>query len=334
MIPQKSQGLIVFDMDGVLIDVSASYRDVVRQTVRMFFQPAPASSKLPDPLFSLVDLAHIKQSGGFNNDWDLTCFILELLFSLVEKPLADETLSDWERYRFVVSRCHLENLIEFLKSHKNPLTFLQEKHPKSQDPFIRSLSTGDVGSGNIIKQIFQEFYLGRGLFEAAYGRQAQVHFQEGFIHREWLMVEKVMLETLAADHLLAIATGRPKLEADFALDHHGIREYFDFVYTLDDCIEEEKRILEQEGRRVSLSKPDPFMLDAIAALLQVKPVVSYYVGDMPDDMIAAARSRSGFVGVGLVASSPDKQSLRSGLLRAGADYIIEDIAKLEEIVSV
>ncbi len=321
-------------MDGVLIDVSASYRDVIRQTARAFFQPAPTSSKLPDPLFSLVELARIKQSGGFNNDWDLTYFILDLLFTMVEKPPADETLSGWKKYRFIVSRCRLYNLIQFLKTHKNPLTFLQKKHPKPQDPFIRSLSAGEVGHGNIIKQIFQEFYLGRDLFESAYGMQAQVYFQEGFIHRERLMVKRAILEKLAVGHVLAIATGRPKLEADFALDHHGIRKYFDFVYTLDDCIGEERRILEQEGRKVFLSKPDPFMLDAIAALLQEKPVVSYYVGDMPDDMIAAVRSRSGFVGVGLVTSAPDKQSLRSGLLRAGADYIIEDIARLEEIVAV
>ena len=78
----KSKNLIVFDMDGVIIDVSASYRDVVRHTAGLFFQPAQGAEKLPDPLFDLADLAAVKQSGGLNNDWDLTYLVIKLLFSL------------------------------------------------------------------------------------------------------------------------------------------------------------------------------------------------------------------------------------------------------------
>ena len=80
----KSQKLIVFDMDGVIIDVSRSYRDTVRQTSRLFLKPALAWEKLPDPLFSLSDLANLKQGGGLNNDWDLTCLVINLFFSLVK----------------------------------------------------------------------------------------------------------------------------------------------------------------------------------------------------------------------------------------------------------
>ncbi|TET77606.1 MAG: TIGR01548 family HAD-type hydrolase, partial [Candidatus Heimdallarchaeota archaeon] len=36
----KSKRLIVFDMDGVIIDVSKSYRDTIRQTARLFFKGA------------------------------------------------------------------------------------------------------------------------------------------------------------------------------------------------------------------------------------------------------------------------------------------------------
>ena len=79
----KPKRLIVFDMDGVLIDVSRSYRDTVRQTAKLFFKGACSREDLPDPLFQLSDLARVKQSGGLNNDWDLTCLIINLLFSLV-----------------------------------------------------------------------------------------------------------------------------------------------------------------------------------------------------------------------------------------------------------
>ena len=75
----RTKNLVAFDMDGVIIDVSGSYRDVVRQTARLFFRPARASEKLPQPLFELSDLAAVKQSGGLNNDWDLTFVVINLL---------------------------------------------------------------------------------------------------------------------------------------------------------------------------------------------------------------------------------------------------------------
>ncbi|MEW6671423.1 MAG: HAD hydrolase-like protein [Thermodesulfobacteriota bacterium] len=332
---EKSQQLIIFDMDGVLIDVSASYREVVRQTARAFFQPAPTSSELPDPLFSLAELASIKQSGGLNNDWDLTYFIIQLLFSLVEKPTQSEkNRVGWNGYHETMGHCNVDHLAKFLKSHKSPLKSLLKKFIKPGDGFIGMLSANDVGSGNVIKQIFQEFYLGRELFGSIYGFQPQVYSGEGYIHRERLLAERTLLEKLAGNHILAIATGRPKQEADFALDHHGIRKYFDAIYTLEDCLREEKRLLEQEGRQVALSKPAPYMLDAIASSITPRPLIAYYLGDMPDDMIAAGRSQAGFVGVGIVSSAPDKQVLRRELLRAGADYIIEDLKQVEEIVAV
>ena len=34
----QNKKLIVFDMDGVLIDVSRSYRDTVRQTAKLFLK--------------------------------------------------------------------------------------------------------------------------------------------------------------------------------------------------------------------------------------------------------------------------------------------------------
>ena len=81
----RSQRLLVFDMDGVIIDVSRSYRDTIRQTARLFFKGAHSWENLPDPLFPLSDLARVKQSGGLNNDWDLTFLVISLLFAFEKK---------------------------------------------------------------------------------------------------------------------------------------------------------------------------------------------------------------------------------------------------------
>ena len=328
----NKKSLIVFDMDGVLIDVSNSYRDTVRQTAGLFFKSAMASEKLPEPLFALTDLAAVKQSGGLNNDWDLSFLVISLLFNLIEKPQLCESKDPWTRYQETIRRCDGRPLARFLKSAPMPLAELLERAGKTRNPFIDGLYAGDVGSGNIIKQIFQEVYLGKGLFAATYGFDPQFYHDEGLIHREKLLIDQGTLEALAANHILAIATGRPRAEAHYPLAHFNIGKYFTMVLALEDCLEEENRRSQKEGKKASLSKPDPFMLDAIAAKHKHPVAECFYIGDMPDDMLAAKKSAAGYKGIGMIMAAADKESLKKELLRAGADTIIENFTQLKPII--
>ena len=260
----KPKNLIVFDMDGVIIDVSNSYRDVVRQTTRLFFQPARSSELLPEPLFELSDLAAVKHSGGLNNDWDLTFVVIGLLFSLVEKSEVHESRYPWSRYRETMRHCNVNRLAAFLESTDNPLKILLRRVKKRDNEFISSLYQGDVGSGNIIKQIFQEIYLGTELFKFTYKMEPELYRGEGFILREKLLIDRSLLEDFSRENELAIATGRPRAEAEYPLELFQIKQFFPLILTHDDCIHEEKRIFEAEGKTVSLSKPAPYMLDTIA----------------------------------------------------------------------
>jgi phosphoglycolate phosphatase-like HAD superfamily hydrolase len=328
----KPKNLIVFDMDGVIMDVSASYRDVVRRTASLFFQPARGAENLPDPLFELSDLAVVKQSGGLNNDWDLTYAVISLFFSQIENPDCHANPDPWNRYRETISRCDAASMANFLQSTDKPLISLLQQHGRYEDPFIASLYQGDVGSGNIIKQIFQEIYLGEALFKSTYNMAPAVYHGQGFILREKVLINPQLLAELAAENVLAIATGRPRSEAEYPLNHFDLGQYFSQILTLDDCLAEEKRIFEQEGRVVSLSKPHPYMLDAIAAKCRVPFDSFYYVGDMPDDMLAAAGAATDCKGIGILLAAPDKKNLKKSLAAAGADYIIDGFEALKGIV--
>jgi HAD superfamily hydrolase (TIGR01548 family) len=55
-------GVIVFDMDGVLVDVTDSYRAAIAETVRQFTAHE----------ISNRDIQQYKNSGGWNNDWALS----------------------------------------------------------------------------------------------------------------------------------------------------------------------------------------------------------------------------------------------------------------------
>jgi HAD superfamily phosphatase len=54
--------LMVFDMDGVLVDVSESYRETIVRTVRHFTGETVERERIQE----------YKNQGGWNNDWDLS----------------------------------------------------------------------------------------------------------------------------------------------------------------------------------------------------------------------------------------------------------------------
>ena len=53
---------------------------------------------------------------------------------------------------------------------------------------------------------------------------------------------------------------------------------------------------------------------------------------MPDDMVAASKSKAGFIGIGILKSSSDKERLKRDLVAAGADHVIENFEALKKIV--
>ena len=65
-------------MDGVLIDVSKSYRKVIQQTVYLYLENCLG---LDAHFVSTEEISLFKSVGGFNNDWDLVSGLLFYLLS-------------------------------------------------------------------------------------------------------------------------------------------------------------------------------------------------------------------------------------------------------------
>lgn len=64
---KQSYDALLFDIDGVLVDVSKSYREAIRKTAR-FFLKRPVS---------MQEVAEVKNKIGMNNDWDATYALIK-----------------------------------------------------------------------------------------------------------------------------------------------------------------------------------------------------------------------------------------------------------------
>lgn len=84
---------LVFDVDGVLVDVSQSFRQMIALATDYYFR-LKLGLKGRRRLAGKEAIDVFKKIGGFNNDWDLTCAIVFLYLNFYLKKGRPETLDD------------------------------------------------------------------------------------------------------------------------------------------------------------------------------------------------------------------------------------------------
>ena len=82
--PHHKPDVIVFDMDGVLVEVTGSYRESIRETVRSFGGETPSQDEIQD----------YKNAGGWNNDWLLSQRLLSDRGIEIEYPAVIARFND------------------------------------------------------------------------------------------------------------------------------------------------------------------------------------------------------------------------------------------------
>lgn len=78
MMPKKLTAIVVFDIDGVIRDVSNSYRKAIADTVEHFTDRAWRPT--------MEDIDRLKAEGIWNNDWEASLELVYRYFESVGKP--------------------------------------------------------------------------------------------------------------------------------------------------------------------------------------------------------------------------------------------------------
>jgi HAD superfamily hydrolase (TIGR01548 family) len=327
----SSLDLLIFDMDGVLIDVTKSYRKTIARTVRLYLKACLGLALSPKnpPLDQAIAL--FKSAGGFNNDWDLTAGLLLYLLSVSGLPPSSKRkrfssipeAMDCLKPETVKRRLkplrydlrHLSSLLNKARSAGGGLKGLGKALGSSWEGWV--YHSGSLERENLVKRIFQEVYLGEK-FTDYYRLPALFYRGRGYHLRETLLIPRRILSTLRKRIRLAIASGRPRFEADLALKRFGLLGYFDSVVSLDECL---------------FPKPHPYpLLRAIREIGLPHPKCAY-IGDVVDDMLAAKSAGKDFpvLAIGFVPGK--KNGIREkALIQAGADLLARHPGELLRLV--
>jgi phosphoglycolate phosphatase-like HAD superfamily hydrolase len=340
--------ILIFDLDGVLIDVSKSYRETIKRTVALYLKRALGIRGDVGSLVADDDIVAFKEIGGLNNDWHVTTGLLCYFVTLLEgeEPGDCHTINS------------MDEVISFLKENRNRIRggmgeIVEKKDITGFRQRARRLGTGleaikkalnsgktrfifgsgDLKVDNVVNRIFQEVYLGSH-FRTIHGVPARFYSGRGLFERERLMVKRESLSILSKRVKMGIASGRPKAEAILGLRNFRIDRYFRSLVTLEDCDAEQERIFKFEGKRVNLFKPNPFSIIKAVRVINSGKVKCAYVGDLPDDIEAANRAKReiDIMSVGCLGPYGDKERARKGFLEMGADLIINGVDDLVGLI--
>jgi phosphoglycolate phosphatase-like HAD superfamily hydrolase len=343
---------IIFDCDGVLVDIRESYNRAIAKTVSYVLK-ALTNSKIPERLVSDEVIHLFRKTGGFNNDWDtvygtlmfILCSIpddckgvLEKLItkmgtqqdpfkqlSLVRNGTKTEFKKDFLNEGFFEET--VRNLMEFAKlldasGIASIDKVLAQKAGSSGDfnAFYGVLSSflyfpAEVGK-SIIATAQEEFFCGAKLFKQTFGVEPAFNYGSGMIENEKIIVQPAILKKLAlllGGRKLGIASGSWSKPAKYVLG--DLIEQFDSraLIFLENAEEAERKLSKEKGSLLNLRKPSPYSLLKAAEGLGV-PNLVLYVGDSMEDALMAKE-----------ASKTGKNFVFAGVYRySGLDDIVRD----------
>jgi len=302
---------VIFDIDNVLVDTRTSYLSAIRWTIEIFLTGSQVpffhkKSKTSQPsILSREDVDQFKLLGGFNDDWDCCYGLLVYLLTL---PVKGHTVEDLKKSM---------NIKQFVKT--------TAERPLRVNGIVKKLGRPSAVKIEKIARIFQEIYLGREFFELTERKKATYWKKRGLLLKEKPIFRKSTLERFKnAGIKLGIATGRPRFEALSALKRFQFDEVFDAVTTIN-----EVKIAEAKMKK-SLRKPHPYSVIETAKKLKAEKLKCLYVGDLPDDIMAAEKAKEALniesVGFPWYGATPKETILE--MKKAGMDHLIKRPSEL------
>jgi len=354
---------IIFDFDGVLVYVVQSYYENIRKVVDYYFLEILGLEGKRRALVTLRDIQDFKDTGLYNNDWTLThaiviYYLTILIGRLRQKRVLEVFLKQYSDIQFsdvksfiqtlhqVGGYCRrhgvnttelagmkkdrilgIESLLAQVRTESQPfeavLTGALPRTERSQMRLVKEMIPYSAEKPDLVKRLFEESYLGGGLFQRFYGISPIFDFNECLLDKEEFVPT---IETLRKLHSrfgkLAVYSEKSRRQAMYLLEKNGLTQYFDEneLIFLEDLIKSENE---------QLGKPNPKVLVEMVEKSAGDVDKVAYIGDTIADALLVKNARlkglDNLLFLGVLCSSKYPDRLLSQFMNYQADATMTDV---------
>ena len=297
---------IIFDCDGVLIDITKSYDSAIIQTTRYVLENF---AKITDAIpidFKIID--GFKSTGGFNDEVDLAyAAILSLIAAKkLEKEQTDfifDVITNSDSSGISSVEKYLDNLVD-LSEIKNQLSYPGIHHDTP------------------LYQIFDQLFYGPELYQKLFGTLSRFS-KPGLIEQDDVLLNNSLIEKLQKkfDSKISMVTGRGKESVSYSLKE--LMEEFDL---------KNSKFLEDESRDLAKPNPKP-LFDSIKGM---NCNSTLYVGDSMEDLIMARKVTemgSKTIFCGIIGTSKNPQEKLELFQQNEAILVLDSINLLPKVLN-
>ena len=302
----KTSDGIIFDCDGVLIDITKSYDLTITKTTKYVLENFSNINDSIEIDSKIID--GFKSTGGFNDEVDLT------YASIISIVAAKKLQRDQIEFIFeVIKNCNTSGIISAEK-YIETLTKIDEIKNK--------LSYPRDHHDTLLYKIFDQIFYGPELYEKLFKIKSEFS-ESGFIENDIVIVKDSLISKLKTkfNSNISIVTGRGKESVRYSLKK--ILEQFDI---------DNSAFLEDESR--SMAKPNPSSL--IKSIKGMESNHSIFIGDSMEDLIMAKKAtEQGYQTTfcGIIGTSKNPQEKLELFEKNGALLVLESINLLPKVLN-
>ena len=297
---------IIFDCDGVLIDITKSYDLAIVKTTQYVLENYSKITNSINVDFKIID--GFKSTGGFNDEVDLA---YAAILSLVA---AKKLEKDPTEFIFDVIKNSDSNGIVTVEKYLQNQTDISE--------IKNQLSYPGTHHDNPLYQIFDQLFYGPELYKKLFDKDSKF-LESGLIEQDDVILNNSLLELLEKkfNSKIAMVTGRGKESVSYSLKE--LLPRFD---------SKNSAFLEDESRDLAKPNPKP-LLDSIKGM---NGTSTLYVGDSMEDFIMAKRvtemgTKTTFCGI--MGTSKNPQEKLELFEKNEAVLVLESIHLLPKVLN-
>ena len=297
---------LIFDCDGVLIDITKSYDQTIITTAKHVLETLANIDDSIDIDFKIID--GFKSTGGFNDEVDLT---YAAILSIVA---AKKLKKDQIEFIFTVIK---NSDSTGIKSVEN---FLKKQVDISK--IINQLSYPGSHTENILYQIFDQLFYGPELYLKLFKNNSKFS-NSGLIENDDVILDDELCIKLEKKFgkQISMVTGRGKESVSYSLKN--LLQKFNLPNSV---------FLEDESR--DLAKPNPQAL--VNSIRGMNSKSCLYVGDSMEDFIMAKKAtilgnKTTFCGI--IGTSKNPQEKLKLFEENGAILVLDSITLLPKVLN-